>query len=337
MRDDGGQIETALHHIAHLVPVVHLAPVDALQGQSLADDIVHVHFHGLVAETEERYLSAVTHDGKHLVERSTVSAHFQTHVKAFHQALFAHHVVQILFCRVDGGIHVHFACQVQTVFVHVGNDNASGTRKFADTRRNDADRPGTRDQHVFADQIPHQRRVRGIPDRIEKGDHVLREFFVNDDDVCLGYADVFGKSAVPVNAHAAGVFTPLDIAGMAVAAVVTGDMSFARDTLPDMKARDTGAERGDFADVFVPDRHRRLDVERSPRIPVVNMYIGAADRGFMDPDQHLSRTRFRHLYTAQLQSFSGGGFYDCIHHLFHRITSCQYFTRKKAAKTSVPW
>ena len=33
MGDDGGHIQTALHHVSHLVPVVHLTAVDALEGQ----------------------------------------------------------------------------------------------------------------------------------------------------------------------------------------------------------------------------------------------------------------------------------------------------------------
>ena len=51
------------------MPVVHLAAVDALQGQALGDQGIHIHGHRLVADAQQADLAAITHHGDHLLHR----------------------------------------------------------------------------------------------------------------------------------------------------------------------------------------------------------------------------------------------------------------------------
>ena len=78
---------------------------------------------------------------------------------------------------------------------------------------------------------------------------------------------------------------------------MTGDVALAGNALADVQSGDARAKLGDLADVFMADGHGRLDVLLRPRVPVVNVDIRAADRGFVDLDEDLSRTRHgnRHL------------------------------------------
>ena len=68
--NDRREIQAALDHVGHLVPVIHLTAIDALEGQALADDAVHVHRHRLVGDAQQADLAAVAHDGNHLLETS---------------------------------------------------------------------------------------------------------------------------------------------------------------------------------------------------------------------------------------------------------------------------
>src|SRR5699024_9221519 len=96
----------------------------------------------------------------------------------------------------------------------------------------------------------------------------------------------------PVHAHTLGVLAPLDVAGVAVAAAAAGDVAFAADPLAHMEAGDAGTQLGHLAHIFMADDHGGLDVLLGPGVPVIDMYIGAADSGLVDLDQHLAGAGF---------------------------------------------
>ena len=75
---------------------------------------------------------------------------------------------------------------------------------------------------------------------------------------------------------------------MAVAAAVAGDVALAGNALADVQSGDARAKLGDLADVFMADGHGRLDVLLRPWIPVINMYVRAADGGLVDLDEDLT-------------------------------------------------
>src|SRR3954470_17069270 len=75
--------------------------------------------------------------------------------------------------------------------------------------------------------------------------------------------------------------------GEAVAAAATRHVALAADDLPGLEVGDVAADLDDLADELVTDDERRLDRPRRPRIPRLDVEIGAADAGLADPDQHV--------------------------------------------------
>ena len=134
--------------------------------------------------------------------------------------------------------------------------------------------------------------MRRVAEGVKKRNNILRQALVDDNDVGLRNTDIFGKRAVAINANTNGILAPLDIAGMAVTAMVAGNVPFTRVALADMQPCHTFAERGDFADIFMTDGHGRLDMQLRPRVPVVDVYVRAADGGLVDLDKNLARAGF---------------------------------------------
>ena len=159
--------------------------------------------------------------------------------------------------------------------------------------------------------------MRGVAEGVKEGDNVLRQALVDGNDVARRDADILRERAVPVDADADMVLTPLNIAGVTVAAVAAGDMALAGDALADREARDACAEFRDLADILMADDLRGLNVLLRPLVPFVNMDVGAADRGLVDLDENFSGARHGDRHLPQLQSGAGCGFYNGIHHLFH--------------------
>ena len=159
--------------------------------------------------------------------------------------------------------------------------------------------------------------MRGVAEGVKEGDDVLRQALVDGNDVARRDADILRERTVAVDADADMVLAPLDIAGMAVAAVTAGDMALAGDALADREARDARAKLGDLADILMADDLWGLDVLLRPLVPFVDMDVGAADRGLVDLDENFSGARHRNRHLPQLQSGAGCGFYDGIHQLIH--------------------
>ena len=279
------------------MPVVHLAAVDTLKCQTFADDRIHIDLDRLVADAKQRDLTAVAHDGNELVERRGIARHLKTHIEAFGESLRAHNFVQIFLRRVYCRINTHFAGKLQPVIIYICNNDTTRAGIFADTRSNHANRTCAGNEYVLTNQREHQRGVRRVAEGVKKRNNILRQALVDDNDVGLRNTDIFGKRAVAINANTNGILAPLDIAGMAVTAMAAGNVPFARDALADMQPCHAFAERGDFADIFMTDGHGRLDMQLRPRVPVVDVYVRAADGSFVDFDKNLARAGFgnRHL------------------------------------------
>ena len=156
----------------------------------------------------------------------------------------------------------------------------------------------------------------GVAEGVKERDDLFVEALVHRDHIGGGDAEILGKSAVPVHAHALGTFAPLDLAGAAVAAGAAADVAFAGDQLADLQAGDALTQFGDLAHILVADGHAGLHMGSGPVGPVVNMYVGTADGGLVDLDQHLAGADFGHGLLPQLQTHIGGGLDDNIHH-FH--------------------
>ena len=107
--------------------------------------------------------------------------------------------------------------------------------------------------------------------------------------------------------------------GEAIAAVSTNDMPFSRNQLALLKIVNAGADFFDHADELVADHHRDRDRFLGPRVPVVNMNVGAADRSFLDPDQDVVRPDLRHRHFFQTESRRALAFHQRWHRFAHGV------------------
>ena len=152
-----------------------------------------------------------------------------------------------------------------------------------DQRAHDADRAGAGDQHVLADQIEGQRGVHGIAERVEDRGDLVGHVVGDRHDIVLRDRQIFAEGARPVDADAERVAAEMPAAGAAVAAMAADDMAFARDALADLVFGDGRAEIGDRADEFMAGDHRHRHGLLRPLVPIVDMHVGAADRGLPAP------------------------------------------------------
>ena len=106
-------------------------------------------------------------------------------------------------------------------------------------------------------------------------------------------------------------------AGETIAAMPADDVAFRRDELAFLEIGHRAADLIDHADEFMADDQRHRDGLLRPRIPVINVNVGPADRGFLHANAHLVRPDFRHRHFLHFQSRLGAGFDHCLHRLAH--------------------
>ena len=98
-----------------------------------------------------------------------------------------------------------------------------------------------------------------------------------------------GRKGPVIDSRFTGRFSDVPAPRAAIAAMPADDVAFARDALADAKPAHLLAHRLDHADVFVADVHRHRDRLLRPLVPVVDVHVGAADRGLADADEHVVR------------------------------------------------
>ena len=65
----------------------------------------------------------------------------------------------------------------------------------------------------------------------------------------------------------------------------------------------------------------------APGIPIVDVYVRAADGGFANFNQHFTDPRGGDRNLGQPKAGTGFGFDQCVHHLLHRAALlCPYYT-----------
>ena len=128
-----------------------------------------------------------------------------------------------------------------------------------------------------------------------------------------GNRQILRERARPIHADADGVAAQMPAPGAAVAAVAAGDVPFAGDAIADAQAAHFAAHLDDLAAVLVAHGHRHGNGLLRPRIPLVDVHVGAADRGLRDLDEHVVRADLR--LRDVLQPDAGGGLFldQCFH------------------------
>ena len=149
---------------------------------------------------------------------------------------------------------------------------------FTNGNRHTTDRTCTGNEDIFADEIVGEGGVDGVAERIETGQNIERDGWIGVPCIGSGDGDKLRPGAGAINAHALGVGAKMSAAGKTIAAMSAGNMTFADDKIALGKPAYIAADAINFADELVPDRHRDRDRFLRPRIPVVNVNIGAANR-----------------------------------------------------------
>src|SRR5438128_11280787 len=99
--------------------------------------------------------------------------------------------------------------------------------------------------------------------------------------------EVLCKSSGTIYTDAFRVRAQMAPASQAIAAMAANHVAFTADDLARKEILHIGANLNDFADKLVPDDHRHWDRFFRPVIPFVDVQIGAANAGAIDPYQDI--------------------------------------------------
>ena len=156
-----------------------------------------------------------------------------------------------------------------------------------DRDRHAADRTGTGHEHVLAEDREREGGVHGVSERVEDRGHLVGDARPVVPDVRHGQRDVLGERAGALDAEADRVGAQVATARHAVATAPADDVPFAAHTLAGREAGDVRAHLDDLAHELVADHERDRDRPLRPRVPAVDVDVGAADPRRADPDEHV--------------------------------------------------
>ena len=184
-----------------------------------------------------------------------------------------------------------------------------------DGHRHDADGTGARDEHILADDVERQRRVRGIAERIQDGGDFIVDGVRQLEDIAGRNGQIFGKGAGPVHAHARSVPAQVPPARPAITAVPAGNVALSGHAVTGVEAAHFHAQFDDFAGILVTHGHGHGHGFLRPGIPVVDVHVGAADGRSMHFDEYVVVADGRLRDVLQPDA----GFRACLDQCFHQI------------------
>ena len=133
-------------------------------------------------------------------------------------------------------------------------------------------------------------------------------------DVLGGERHQGGESAVGVDPDDPGVGADVVVAAQALGAAVADEVGFDRDPVADPHpAVHPLAERHHLAADLVAHDPGQVDPRLGPGVPVVEMDVGATDRGGEHPEQDLARAGGRLLHVGDGDAGPGGVLDDSAH------------------------
>ena len=101
------------------------------------------------------------------------------------------------------------------------------------------------------------------------------------------------KAPGPVHAHAGRVRAEVPPPGQAVPAEPADDVPLPADHVPGLEAPHIASDGRHRPRELVADHERGADRPSRPVVPVVDVDVGAADRGLVDPDEDVVDARLR--------------------------------------------
>src|SRR6476646_4362990 len=132
-------------------------------------------------------------------------------------------------------------------------------------------------------------------------------------DVRCGHRDVFGEAAVPVDANDLRVRTHVRVAGATEQASSIDDVTFRCYAIAFAHIGDERTDLHHFTGELVTDDERRNTSAACPRVPFVNVDVGAAHSRSPHANQHFILTNRRLSDVFQYESRSCRFFYERFH------------------------
>lgn len=277
-----------LDHDGHLVPgLVHFASVDPLEGDHIKDDLSPVDIDIFGKDSEEGDFPAVAHTIDHLPEGFGAAGHFQANVEALLHAKIIDDGLKGLFGWVDGNGGPQLTGEFEAVRIDIGNDDMARTGMLDDGGGHASDGAGAGDEDILAEDIEAEGGMGGIAEGVEAGEDLEGDSVVGMPDVGDGDGNVFGEGTVAIDANSDGGAAEVATSGAAITALAADNMAFAGNNFAFFDILNVAAKINDLSDEFMPDDHGRLDGALGPLIPLVDVDISSANRGFQDPDENV--------------------------------------------------
>lgn len=294
--DDRTEVEATEEHLLHLIPrLPHTAAGDALDSEGIEDDIRPVDLRIRRQDTELGDIGALIHVRNHIIKGRRCAGHLKAHIEAADAELMHSLLDGFALAAIDREGGTHTFCYIQTEGIDIRNDDILSSRKTAYTcgHRTNESRAG--DEHILTQQWESQRCMGGVAEGIHDSSEVVRYLGAQFDDVGLGDSDVLRKAAVLAHdTNRDSVLTDVSHTTTAVAAMAADDVSLGRDAFAYMYATHTGTYFYDLSHELVAHGIRGAAVGLGPFIPFIHMQVGAADGGFLDLDEDIVDTYFRH-------------------------------------------
>ena len=127
------------------------------------------------------------------------------------------------------------------------------------------------------------------------------------------HRDELGEAPIAIDANDLRVRADVRVARAAEQASSVDDVALRRHAISLVNVGDETADLDHLAGELVPDDDRRLDASLRPRIPVVDMHVGAAYARAPDANEDfvVADRRFRNVFQLETRSSRG------LHKRFH--------------------
>ena len=165
--------------------------------------------------------------------------------------------------------------------------------------------------------------MNGIAKRVEGGNHFLGNSGVDLVHIACRDGEKLSERSLSVHPHAKRVRAQVLSTAETVAAAPADDVSFSGNQIAGLQVGHSGTNGFNNATELMAHGHRHGDCATRPRVPFVNVHIGAANRCFANADQCIHRTGFRFGNVLQPDSRFRFGFDECFHVAWRRGSDAQ--------------
>jgi hypothetical protein len=167
--------------------------------------------------------------------------------------------------------------------------------------RHNTYRPGAGYQNILTYEIKRKSGMNSVAQRVKNGSLVIRNPVRYREYIPGWNGQILREASGAVHPDAFCIYAQMPVAGAAISAVAADYMAFAGNSLSDGQALHAPAQFGYLTHEFMAHVHRNRYGLLGPFIPLVDVDIGAADRGLIDlyEDLVVRYNWFRNLFKPE--------------------------------------